>query len=113
MRTTLDIDDDILSAAKELARAEGKSVGRVLSDLARQALTAPTPGLAETGQEAFPAFPTLPSRGGIVTLELVKRIEEELDMEDAMAWDHATGKPRRLDDDKPKRRSARRRKSAR
>jgi hypothetical protein len=38
MRTTLDIDDDILSAAKELARRERSSAGSVLSRLARQAL---------------------------------------------------------------------------
>ncbi len=39
MRTTLDIDDDILQAAKELARAEKKTAGQVLSELARRGLT--------------------------------------------------------------------------
>jgi hypothetical protein len=39
MRTTLDLDEDILQAAKELAEARGSTAGRVLSDLARQALT--------------------------------------------------------------------------
>jgi hypothetical protein len=39
MRTTLDIDDDILEAAKELAEAENKTAGQVLSELARKALT--------------------------------------------------------------------------
>ncbi len=39
MRTTLDIDDDILVAAKELARRQACSVGRVVSLLTRQALT--------------------------------------------------------------------------
>jgi hypothetical protein len=38
MRTTLDIDDDILQAAKEIAAAEGRTAGRVLSDLARKGL---------------------------------------------------------------------------
>ena len=46
MRTTLDIDDDILSAAKELARAEGKTAGQVISDLARKGLTQPAAGFA-------------------------------------------------------------------
>lgn len=32
MRATLDIDDDILAAAKDLARAEGKAAGKVLSE---------------------------------------------------------------------------------
>jgi hypothetical protein len=38
MRTTLDIDDDILLAAKELARKDRVSAGRVLSTLARAGL---------------------------------------------------------------------------
>ena len=38
MRTTLDIDDDVLIAVKELARAERLSGGKILSRLARQAL---------------------------------------------------------------------------
>ena len=38
MRTTLDIDDDILQAAKEIAAAEGRTAGKVLSDLARKGL---------------------------------------------------------------------------
>jgi hypothetical protein len=38
MRTTLDIDDDVLATAKELARREHTSTGSVLSRLARQAL---------------------------------------------------------------------------
>lgn len=44
MRTTLSIDDDVLYAAKSLARREGRALGEVISDLARQALHAPTPG---------------------------------------------------------------------
>lgn len=39
MRTTLDLDDDILQAAKELAAARGSTAGKVLSDLARRGLT--------------------------------------------------------------------------
>jgi hypothetical protein len=38
MRTTLDIDDDVLSAAKELAQLRGSTAGKVLSDLARKGL---------------------------------------------------------------------------
>ena len=43
MRTTLTIEDDVLFAAKSLARREGRSVGEVISDLARQALQVPAP----------------------------------------------------------------------
>jgi hypothetical protein len=39
MRTTLDIDDDVLQAAKEIAAAEGRTAGKVLSELARRGLT--------------------------------------------------------------------------
>jgi hypothetical protein len=40
MRTTLDIDDDVLQAAKELAATRETTAGKVLSDLARRALQA-------------------------------------------------------------------------
>jgi hypothetical protein len=39
MRTTLDIDDDVLEAAKILARQSDRTAGAVLSELARRALT--------------------------------------------------------------------------
>ena len=85
MRTTLDIDDDILQAAKELGRAERKPAGKVLSDLARKALTVPS----ESGEPNGPAgtilkdgWYVLPKRGNVVTSELVKRLMEEADMED-------------------------------
>lgn len=43
MRTTLSIDDDVLYAARSLARREGRALGEVISELARRALQAPTP----------------------------------------------------------------------
>ncbi len=39
VRTTLDLDDDVLLAAKELAVARGTTAGKVVSELVRQALT--------------------------------------------------------------------------
>ncbi|HEY7550745.1 MAG TPA: CopG family transcriptional regulator [Hyphomicrobiaceae bacterium] len=88
MRATLDIDADILQAAKELAEAEGRSVGQVLSDLARKALTHDftepmTP--AEDGDISLvlkEGFYALPKRGGFVTNELVRRLQEELEEEE-------------------------------
>ena len=41
MRTTLNIDEDVLRAAKELARREKKTAGAVISELTRRALTTP------------------------------------------------------------------------
>lgn len=79
MRTTLDIDDDILAAAKERAADEKRTTGKVISDLARQALTRPAPGpLIERN-----GFWVLPSRGGVVTSALVRRLEHEADLQDA------------------------------
>jgi predicted transcriptional regulator len=40
MRTTIDIDDDVLLAAKELARASNRTAGALISELARKSLTA-------------------------------------------------------------------------
>jgi hypothetical protein len=42
MRTTLEIDDDVLALAQDLAHAQRQSVGHVISDLARTALAEPT-----------------------------------------------------------------------
>lgn len=52
MRTTLAIDDDILDEARKIAAQEGRSVGSVISSLARRAL-APTQIRVDT---AFPVF---------------------------------------------------------
>ena len=91
MRTTLDIDDDILAAAKDLAKAEGKTAGQVLSDLARRAVTTPSmgqPGLAE-GQADYmeDAWVTLPGRTGVlITPEHIQRVQDEIDEEDARRY---------------------------
>jgi hypothetical protein len=73
MRTTLDIEDDVLAAAKELAERRKTTIGRVVSELARQALTRPTdvPSAERNG------FRVLPKRGGVVTRELVARLVED------------------------------------
>jgi hypothetical protein len=79
MRTTLDIDDDVLAAAKELARREGTTTGRLVSELLRQAMTRVPPG-ASHGIAEPPArygFQPFASRGQIVTEALVERLREE------------------------------------
>lgn len=77
MRTTLDIDNDILQAAKERARREKKSTGEVISELARHALTSPPQGLAVRQPEALHGFHPFPKRGGVVTNELIDKLREE------------------------------------
>lgn len=78
MRTTLDIEDDVLAVAKELARRSHTSAGRVISDLARRALTqsAPTSGTAQE-PEAIYGFRPFPSRGGVVSNEKVDQLRDE------------------------------------
>ena len=84
MRTTLNIADDVLYAAKDIARRERKTVGQVVSDLVRQALTLPgeNTGPAAAQEDAvnrqFRAldFATLPRRGGIVTSDLMHQLRE-------------------------------------
>lgn len=50
MRTTLSIEDDVLYAAKSLARRQGRSLGEVISDLARRSLQTPEPNAAAIGR---------------------------------------------------------------
>ncbi len=80
MRTTLDIEEDVLAAAKELARRERKTTGQVISELARRALTA-VPEDEAAGSvaepEEFLGFRPFASRGGLVTNELINRLREE------------------------------------
>jgi hypothetical protein len=73
VRTTVDIDKDILLAAKEIAKQRGVTLGQVLSDLARQALTRQVTGPTRHG---LPIFPVQPD-AGIVTLELVNHLRDE------------------------------------
>jgi hypothetical protein len=78
MRTTLDIDDDVLQAARELARRERKTAGRILSELARRGLTeAKDTSKGRTAKEAFLGFRPFSHRGAIVTNEMIDRLREE------------------------------------
>lgn len=73
MRTTLDIDDDVLLAAKELAAAEKKTAGKVISELAREAIRGERKGEGKIRN----GFELLPPGGAIVTSELVEKLLEE------------------------------------
>jgi hypothetical protein len=81
MRTTLDIEDDVLLAAKELARRSGSSAGQVISRLARQALTqAPAPASATSGvkePEATYGFRPFPARGKVVANDQVDTLRDD------------------------------------
>lgn len=75
MRTTLAIDDDVLTAAREIAAMENKSVGEIISSLARRALSP-----AESKAKSRNGVPLLKVRkgGSRVTSELVRQLREEL-----------------------------------
>ena len=77
MRTTLSIDDDVLLAVKDRARREQRSVGEVLSELARQALTNQVRRPAGAPGDEFHGFQPLPHRGAAVSNELIDRLRDE------------------------------------
>ena len=57
MRTTLDLDADVLQAAKELAAARGSTAGKVLSELARKGLASPRAAKVRNGVPLLPRRP--------------------------------------------------------
>ena len=59
MRTTVRLDDDVFQAAQDLARASGKRLGQVLSELVRHALKGENRGLPRKG--GLPVFPVGPN----------------------------------------------------
>jgi hypothetical protein len=86
MRTTLDIADDVLFAAKEVARRDRKTLGQIASELMRRGLSSGVtaqnvamPSGTDEVDVRFRAlgFRTLPARGGIVTNELIDRLREQ------------------------------------
>lgn len=79
MRTTLDIDDDVLMAAKERARREKKTAGQLISQLLREAMTRPVTNASTQVREpeAHYGFQPFGSRGTVVSDELVNRLREE------------------------------------
>lgn len=74
MRTTIDLEDDILLATKEMARRQHLTLGQVISRLTRRALT--------NHLDSSPATPTaagfrpLPGRGVVVSNDEVNALRE-------------------------------------
>lgn len=75
MRTTIDIDEDVLQSVKEIAAVRRTTAGKVLSDLVRAALIPPTPTAKRRNGVLL-----LPRRKGarLVTMEAVNRLRDEL-----------------------------------
>jgi Arc/MetJ family transcription regulator len=74
VRTTLDIDDDVLQAAKELAGNRKKTTGKVLSDLARQALE---PSRRQPVRNGVRLLARQRGGGTKSTMDLVNRLRDE------------------------------------
>lgn len=74
MRTTLNLDDDVLRAVKELARLRGSTAGEVLSELARAALERPAE--AQATRNGVPLLEPLDD-AGIVTSEHVAELLDD------------------------------------
>ncbi|MCV7150615.1 CopG family transcriptional regulator [Mycolicibacterium pyrenivorans] len=77
MRTTLSLDDDVLLAVKERARRENRTIGDVLSDLARQALTQQQHAGPQVSRESMYGFEPFEHRGPAVSNALVDRLRGE------------------------------------
>lgn len=73
MRTTLAIDDDVLDAAKAMARQQDRSIGEVISELARRSLKRPQPKGVRNG---IPLLAPRPD-GPPVTLKMVNALRDE------------------------------------
>jgi hypothetical protein len=74
VRTTLDLDEDVLQAAKELAAARGITAGKALSDLARRALA---PTRSPRARNGVPVLPRRPRAGRRPTMHLVNDLRDE------------------------------------
>lgn len=72
MRTTLNLDDDVLREAKRLSELQGKSLGAVISNLIRKGLRS---------ESDFPKFEVAPS-APTLTLGMVQEALDELNFED-------------------------------
>lgn len=75
MRTTLEIDDDVMAAVRARAEREHVSIGRVLSALARAALQ-PVAASPKTTRNGLPVLPNARSARP-VTLDLVNQLRDE------------------------------------
>jgi hypothetical protein len=74
MRTTLDLDDDVLQAVKEIALVRGSTAGKVLSELARKALA---PRRAMRTRNGVPLLPIRPAGAAHPTMKRVNDLRDD------------------------------------
>ena len=74
MRTTLEIDDRVLSLARERAHRDGVSLGRAVSDLALQGISHG----GRTSRHGIPLFfPPAGQQAHVVTPELIEQYRDD------------------------------------
>jgi hypothetical protein len=76
MRTTLDIDDEVLDALKDLARQQSVSIGKIVSKLVREALLGGGGYRVEDRSPSLAGFKPFPSRGKLVSNATVETLRE-------------------------------------
>lgn len=78
MRTTIDIDQDVLETAKEIAKKEKKSAGAVISELARRGFYAGRSSVEEPPEPYGDknGVPVLSPTGSLVTEESIRKIRD-------------------------------------
>ncbi|HEX3473304.1 MAG TPA: hypothetical protein VHT28_19140 [Silvibacterium sp.] len=82
MRTTWAVADDVYEAVKDLAESNSISMGEAATLLMRRGLTRPLPTRIVNGLH----IPVLPPGGKKITLEMVKKIDSEQDMEKVLPY---------------------------
>lgn len=75
MRTTIDIEDDVLAAAKELARSQNVSAGSIVSRLMREALSGHQQ--AQISGKTAVGFRPFQARGTLVTNEQINGLRDQ------------------------------------
>jgi hypothetical protein len=74
MRTTLDLDDDVLQAIKEIGSVQKKTAGQILSELARKALE-PDPAIRV--RNGVPLLPHRPGAARMTVADVERLLDEE------------------------------------
>jgi hypothetical protein len=75
MNTTLDLDADVLAAAKEISARTQRTTGQVISDLVRQALAITPSPVAQPS--VVNGFEVIPTTGRTVTPEIVRQLMDD------------------------------------
>ena len=80
MRTTLDLEPDVLLQARQIAQMERTSIGKTVSRLLRERFQSPQPAVDAVDARGFVyrnGFAILPNRGEVISVEHVRRLMDE------------------------------------